>query len=164
MARKLKPKYQKGGILKKKVVDLAGQYFAKYSYYATGFETPNPGANYQTFSTVDGLDGIYEWRECFCFNENGGIVVTKNVGTATLLTDKAGVYQVNILTGLPDIKDGFTYIGRKKKGKKVLRYSLQSFSNTGTFTAFAYPTKEQLDDDACPVGGFGTNCGLVTNE
>jgi len=148
------------------VVDLAGQYFAKYSYYATGFETPNPGANYQTFSTVDGLDGIYEWKECFCFNENGNSVVSKNVGTATLFSDKTGEYRVNVLTGLPDIKNGFTYIGQKKQGKgsKALKYTLQSFFNTGTFTALANPTEEQLDDDACPVGGFGTNCGLDTDE
>lgn len=153
-----------GVMAKKKKVDLAGQYFAIYSYYNIIIGVPSPGATYRTFLTVDNLDRI-EWRECDCYVDNGSNIVTKNAGTATLLNDNTGDYRVNVInfpiTSQSRIDDGFTYIGRKTKGKKnKLRYSLQSFYNTGTFTAMAKPTEEQLDNDACPVDGFATNCGL----
>jgi len=145
---------------KKKEIDLAGQYFATYSYYETGLDAPSPGATYQTFSTVDNLDGIYEWRECYCFVDNGNNII-KNTGTATLLNDKTGDYRVNVKLSSSSIDDGFTYIGQKTKSKKnKLRYSLQSFFSSGTFTAVAKGTEVELDDDACPVDEFATNCGL----
>ena len=154
---------------KKKKIDLAGQYFATYNYYETGLDTPSPGATYQTFSTVDTLKGIYEWRECYCFvNNDGDNVYDVNEGTATLLDDKTGDYRVNIkLSETSSITDGFTYIGRatkstkKTKGEKnKLQYSLQSFFNTATFTAVTKPNNDRLDDDACPYERFDTNCGL----
>jgi len=148
---------------KKKEIDLAGQYFSTYSYYETGIDAPRPGATYQTFSTVDALTGIYEWRECYCFVYNGNNNVAMNEGTATLLDDKTGDYRVNVKLSetMSSIYGGFTYIGRKTKSKKnKLQYSLQSFFYSATFRAVAKGTEVELDDDACPVDEFATNCGL----
>mmetsp|Transcript_6645 Transcript_6645/g.7727 ORF Transcript_6645/g.7727 Transcript_6645/m.7727 type:complete len:173 (+) Transcript_6645:29-547(+) len=147
-----------GVMAKKKKVDLVGQYFATYSYYETGYEVPVPGVMYQTFSTVDNFEGIYDWRECFCSvsSIDGSNSVGKSVGTATLYNDKKGDYRVDA--------GGLAYTGRKKNknNKEVLQFTLQSFFNTGIFTALvqAKSTEEQLDDDACPEGGFATNCGF----
>jgi len=150
---------------KKKEIDLAGQYFATYNYYATILDPPSRGASYQTFSTVDNLTGIYEWRECYCsvYNGNDNVAMRgeRRGGTATLLNDKTGDYRVNVNSFYRGVDAGFTYIGQKTKSKKnKLRYSLQSFFSSGTFTAVAKGTEVELDDDACPVDEFATNCGL----